>query len=59
LHCDFENFAYFDKSGKARWADEQIGGLGPWPPRYAADIWSIMATARQSQESEWEGIDLG
>lgn len=51
--------AYVDEGGKVRWADEQLGVVGDWPPQYSQDIWSIMATARQSQDSAWKGIDLG
>ena len=51
--------AYVDEAGKVRWADEQLGVVADWPPQYSQDIWSIMATARQSQDSAWKGIDLG
>ena len=51
--------AYVDDSGNLRWADEQFGITADWPPRYDDDIWNLDAMIRNSQESEWRGLDLG
>ena len=51
--------AYVDDSGNLRWADEQIGVTADWPPRYNDNIWNLDAIIRNSQESDWRGLDLG
>jgi len=51
--------AYVDDSGNLRWADEQFGITADWPPRYDDDIWNLDAMIRNSQDSEWRGLDLG
>ena len=51
--------AYVDDSGNLRWADEQEGITTDWPPRYDDNIWNLDAMIRNSQESEWRGLDLG
>ena len=51
--------AYVDDSGNLRWADEQNGITTDWPLRYDDNIWNLDAMIRNSQESEWRGLDLG
>ena len=45
--------------GNLRWADEQNGITTDWPLRYDDNIWNLDAMIRNSQESEWRGLDLG
>ena len=51
--------AYVEENGKIRWADEQMGAVGDWPPKYGYNIWNVDVMIRHSIDSKWKGLDLG
>jgi len=51
--------AYVEENGKIRWADEQMGAIGDWPPKYGYNIWNVDVMIRHSIDSKWKGLDLG
>lgn len=50
--------AYVDEGGVVRWADEQIGAVGGWPPGYPTSIWNVEAVVRPSGSAPWKEVTL-
>lgn len=50
--------AYVDGAGKVHWADEQIGAVSDWPPKYDTAIWRLEAVSRSSGTSSWKEVLL-
>lgn len=50
--------AYVDHEGKLRWADEQSGRTGGWPPGYDLPIWQLEAVVRPDAAAPWKEVVL-
>lgn len=50
--------AFVDDIGTVRFADQQTGQVGDWPPPYKDSIWNLDLAVRTDGTGAWRGLDL-
>lgn len=50
--------AFVDDTATVRFADQQTGQVGDWPPPYKDNIWNLDLAMRTDGTGAWRGLDL-